>query len=162
MIAVAKLREQTRIALETGTCIVLTAEEAQSVLNELDALVHDVERLTAEEAQSVLNELDALVHDVERLTATNAELATEAEKVRDARDQALATRDVMTMGLVNAAQFLLNSDNDAARAAALAMRERAARACEELSAEWFPRDKHEAAREGAIMRCAAAVRALEP
>ena len=47
-------------------------------------------------------------------------------------------------------------------AAALAMRERAAQACEELSAEWFPRDKHEAAREGAIMRCAAAVRALEP
>lgn len=47
-------------------------------------------------------------------------------------------------------------------AAALVMRERAAQACEELSAEWFPRDKHEAAREGAIMRCAAAVRALEP
>lgn len=47
------------------------------------------------------------------------------------------------------------------RNAALAMRERAAQACEELSAEWFPRDKHEAAREGAIMRCAAAVRALE-
>jgi len=47
------------------------------------------------------------------------------------------------------------------RAAALAMRERCAKACEELSAEWFPRDKHEAAREGAIMRCAAAVRALE-
>lgn len=47
-------------------------------------------------------------------------------------------------------------------AAALAMRERCAQACEELSVDWFPRDKHDAAREGAIMRCAAAIRALEP
>lgn len=60
MTTVAKLREQTRIARESGTYVVLTAEEAQSVLNELDALVHDVERLTA----------------------TNAELATDAENLR--------------------------------------------------------------------------------
>lgn len=60
MTAVDTLRKQIRIALDTGTYVVLTAEEAQSVLNELDALVHDVERLTA----------------------TNAELATDAENLR--------------------------------------------------------------------------------
>ena len=93
MTTVAKLREQTRIARESGTYVVLTAEEAQSVLNELDALVHDVERLTA----------------------TNAELATDAENlrgvVRAADAMALECRRV---GLISSTWL---EDYDDARAA---------------------------------------------
>ena len=107
MTTVAKLREQTRIARESGTYVVITADEAKAVVDELDALIHDNARAIA----------------------MNAELATDA-----------AARE---------------------SAAASAMRERCAQACEAIYGPWDANNSPE--QSVAVVRdaCAAAVRALE-
>mgnify|MGYP003598674990 CR=1 FL=1 len=98
MTTVAKLREQTRIARESGTYVVITADEAKAVVDELDALIHDNARAIAMNAD----------------LATDAEaLRTRVKQVERERDEARAVRDVMAEGLVNAAIHMMNGDADA-------------------------------------------------
>lgn len=98
MTTVAKLREQTRIARESGTYVVLTADDAQSVLDELDALIHD----------------NARAIDAAAELATDAEaFRARVEQVERQRDEARAVRDVMAAGLVNAAIHMMNGNADA-------------------------------------------------
>lgn len=98
MSAMAKFSEQVRIARETGTFVVLAASEAQAVLDELDALIHDNARAIAMNAD----------------LATDAEaLRTRVKQVERERDEARAVRDVMAEGLVNAAIHMMNGDADA-------------------------------------------------
>lgn len=90
MTTVAKLREQTRIARESGTYVVITADEAKAVVDELDALIHDNARAIAMNAD----------------LATDAEaLRTRVKQVERERDEALAECERLR-ALVEAADHL--------------------------------------------------------
>lgn len=73
------------------------------------------------------------------------------------RDQANKTRDVFAAGMIRAAEHLMSGDDDAIRAAALAMRERCAEICSKAARERTSDPTSWAT----AADCAAAVRALE-